>query len=159
SDTAKITGEKKIAQPAFDPSYCGAGSRRWLGYHTGTSEAHLAYSDNGWSTKMEVDGDATTQGIQPLDDTAKFVSVDCRNKAVVASWGDWPTKADASAHLDETRELGVIASCDGGSSFQKLEPAPNEGSQGPAGVAVSGDGGKLGVAWKAPNLLRFAVSK
>jgi hypothetical protein len=156
-DSATITGEKKIAQPAFDPSYCGSGSRRWLGFHTGKNDAHLAYSDDGWTKKTEIDADASAAGDQ-LDDTAKFVSVDCRNNAVIAAWGDWPSKMDASTHKNETRKLGLIASCDGGKTFQKLDPAPNEGSQGPAGVAVNSNGSKMGVAWKAPSQLRLAVS-
>ncbi len=146
--------ERRVLAPAYDPSLCGYADIRFVGYHTGTNDAHLARSLDGGVTFAEVTGAAEGPRGQALDDTGKFVSVACGPHVIVATWGDWPTKAAANAKAP-SRQLGAVVSTDGGASWLRLRLAGDDTSQGPATVAVSGE--RALVFWKAVGGVRLAV--
>lgn len=134
--SSQLVSEQLVRNPGNDPSYCGQGSYRFVGAHTGLNDAHLLRSNDSGTSFSEIDTESAYSGSQ-LDDQGKFVSVACRDGVVAASWGDWPTKSDADTYAP-TRKLGFIISKDWGSSFTALRPAGEDTEQGPATVAVSG---------------------
>ncbi len=105
SHAGALEDERRILTHAFDPSFCRSGDRRWVAHHSAINDAHLAVSDDGllWN---EVDTDGAQAGLQPLDETGKYAAVACVGQIVLATWGDWPTKADADARTD-TRRVGA----------------------------------------------------
>lgn len=151
--TGATQSARRIVQPGYDPSMCRSGTRRFVGFHTGTNDAHLARSDDGWQTLAEADLDPATAGTQ-LDDSGKFVAVACAGDLVAAAWGDWPTKSDADARAS-SRQLGLVISRDGGASWQLLRPAGAEADQATATVAVHD--GHVVLLWRAPSALRLAT--
>ncbi|MCI1192749.1 hypothetical protein MOJ79_12950 [Calidifontimicrobium sp. SYSU G02091] len=144
---------RRIVQPGYDPSMCRSGTRRFVGFHTGTNDAHVARSDDDWLTLTEPDLDDGAAGAQ-LDDSGKFVAVACSGEVVAAAWGDWPTKHDADA-LASTRQLALAVSRDGGTQWQLLRPADADTDQATATVTVHD--GRVLVLWRAPSMLRLAT--
>ena len=147
-----LEGAGSVMSNAFDPSFCRSGGTRWLGHHSTTNDAHLSYNQDGtgWT---EVDTQITSPGIQPLDESGKFVSVACAGSIVLASWGDWPSKQEANDRT-ASRRLGVLFSRSGASHWLSVSPAGLELDQGPATTAATEQG--AWVAWKAGKRLRLA---
>jgi len=152
-DTGGLPGEHRVLRPAFDPSVCRSSDRmRVIGYHAALNDAHVALSTDAGVTFTDLDM-SPESGQQPLDVDGKYVNVACRDDAIVALWGDWPTKGAAAARAD-TRQLGVVVSTDRGATWTRLRPAGEDSGQGPASVALAGD--VAIVSWRAPSSLRIA---
>lgn len=90
-------------------------------------DTHLAVSDDGllWN---EVDTDGAQAGLQPLDETGQYATVACAGQIVLATSGDWPTKADADART-ETHRVGAAYSRDGGRTWFRVVPDGQGGGQ------------------------------
>ncbi|MEW6320289.1 MAG: hypothetical protein AB1635_04280, partial [Acidobacteriota bacterium] len=149
-----LPGEHRVIAPGYDPSYCGQGDVRLVGYHGAVNEAHVARSLDRGATFGEVDMDPFAAGVQGLDDSGKFVSLACEGSLAIAAWGDWPTKQEAAARAP-SRTLGTAISTDGGLTWTAVRPAGEDQSQGPATVAVRGNVAYL--MWKSGNQLRVAA--
>ncbi len=78
NSSSALVSEQLIRNPGNDPSFCGQGSYRFVGAHTGLNDAHLLRSTDGGATYSEVDTESAYSGAQ-LDDQGKFVSVACKD--------------------------------------------------------------------------------
>ncbi|MFN4291834.1 MAG: hypothetical protein ACK4E7_13280 [Permianibacter sp.] len=154
NSASQLLDEQLVVKPGFDPSHCADDGFSYVGYHTGTNDAHLRRSDDDFRTSSELDLDTNTAGTQPLDDSGKFVSVACGGGLIAAVWGDWPTKDEADA-VASTRKLGMVVSRDWGATWASLRPAGEDEEQGPATVAVAGD--RVYLMWRAPGAVKLAT--
>lgn len=149
-----LRNEAQILQPpAYDPSYCGHGTSRFVGFHNAINEAYVGRSSDGGASFATVDTDSAASGVQGFDASGKFVSVSCSPQLVAATWGDWPTKQEAALRAT-TRRLGAAVSNDNGQSWYAVRPAGEAQELGPATVVVNGASAYL--AWKAPAAIYLA---
>ncbi len=151
--SANLVNAHQVLQSAYDPSYCGHGTHRFVGFHDAINEAHVGRSTDGGASFSDLDADSVTAGTQSFDASGKFVSMACSASLAAATWGDWPTKQDA-AQRATNRKLGMALSKDNGRSWVAARPAGESENLGPATTHV--DGTSAYVVWRAPGVVHLA---